>query len=354
MNDLNILKQTMLALAYTADAADVVIGDGVEANIIAGNIANCILSSVPELSGQWEIIWGPRVYDFPIISQGHSNNTMLVVQNTDNPNMYAIAIAGTDPKSWSDWIFEDFWVWDTHPWHYGNPPSSLDPQISAATSVGLTTLQTIAPVSGTPAHGLALRDFLASIMNNASEEVSIYVTGHSLGGALAPAVACWLNDTKSAWDKKDQSTVHAYAFAGATPGNGDFATWMNSQFQGDQLVRVSNTLDMVPHAWNYDTMLEIRNLYPAPYSLPWLLDGVIKGIATKLQPINYQFVGEGAQIQPIDGSIYDISPLPSAQIERFLAQVLKQHVDAYPDKLGLPELTKQIAACQKKCLPDED
>jgi len=350
MTDLNTLKQTMLALAYTADAADAVIGDDVTANITAGEIANCVLSSVPELSGQWEIVWGPRVYDFPIISKGHSNNTMLVVQNTDNPNIYAIAIAGTDPKSWSDWVFEDFWVWDTKPWHYGNAPSSLNPQISAATSVGLSTLQAIAPVSGTPAQGLTLREFLSSIMIDASQEISIYVTGHSLGGALAPAVACWLNDTKSAWDTKDQSTIHAYAFAGATPGNADFATWMNSQFQGDQLVRVSNTLDMVPHAWNYETMLEIQNLYPTPYSLPRLLDGVIKDISTKLQAIDYQFVGEGTQIQAIDGSLYDINPLPSAQIERFFAQVLKQHVDAYPDKLGLPDLNKQIAACQGKFL----
>jgi hypothetical protein len=350
MTDLNTLKQSMLALAYTADAADAVIGDDVTANITAGEIANCVLSSVPELSGQWKIVWGPRVYDFPIISKGHSNNTMLVVQNTDNPNMYAVAIAGTDPKSWSDWVFEDFWVWDTRPWHYGNLPASLNPQISAATSVGLSTLQAIAPVSGTPAQGLALREFFSSIVSNTSEDISIYVTGHSLGGALAPAVACWLNDTKSTWDEKGQSTIHAYAFAGATPGNADFATWMNSQFQGDQLVRVSNTLDMVPHAWNYDTMLEIQNLYPAPYSLPSLLDGVIRGIATKLQAIDYQFVGEGSQIQAIDGSIYDVDPLPSAQIERFFAQVLKQHVDAYPEKLGLPDLNKQIAACQGKFL----
>ncbi|MFT6403166.1 MAG: hypothetical protein ACJA2D_002491, partial [Pseudohongiellaceae bacterium] len=55
---------------------------------------------------------------------------------------------------------------------------------------------------------------------------------------------------------------------------------------------------------------------------------------------------EGTQIQPIDGSLYDINPLPSAQIERFFAQVLKQHVDAYPEKLGLPDLNTQIAACQ--------
>jgi hypothetical protein len=348
MTDLNTLKQTMLALAYTADAADAVIGDDVAANITAGDIVNCVLSSVPELSSQWAIVWGPRVYDFPIISKGHSNNAMLVVQNTDNPNMYAVAIAGTDPKSWSDWLLEDLWVWDTRPWYYGNPPASLNPQISAATAVGLSTLQTIAPVSGTPAQGLALREFLGSIMNDTSEDVSIYVTGHSLGGALAPSVACWLNDTKSAWDEKDQSTIHAYAFAGATPGNADFATWMNSQFQGDQLVRVSNTLDMVPHAWNYETMLEIQNLYPAPYSLPRLLDGVIKGIATKLQPINYQFVGEGSQIQAIHGSLYDINPLPSAHLARFFAQVLKQHVDSYPDNLGLPNLNKQIAACQAK------
>ena len=350
MTDLNKLKQTMLALAYTADAADAVDGDGVAANITALNIANCVLGSVPVLAAQWKVVWGPRVYDFPIVSKGHSNNTMLVVQNTVNPNMYVVAIAGTDPKSLSDWVLEDFWVWDTFPWLYGNPESSLEPKISAATAVGLTTLQGITPVAGTPAQGLPLREFLRSIVSEASEEVSIYVTGHSLGGALAPAAACWLNDTKSVWDESDQSTLYAYAFAGATPGNGDFATWMNSQFKGDQLVRVSNTLDMVPHAWNYDTMLEIQNLYSAPYSLPIELDLVVIAIATKLQPINYQFVGEGTQIQPIEGSLYDVTPQPPLELERFFAQALKQHVDAYPDKLGLPDLNSQIAVCQNKYL----
>lgn len=350
MTAADTLKQTMLALAYTVDAADVVDGDGVEANITAGKIANCVLNSVPTLKGQWEIVWGPRVYDFPLVSDGHSNNTMMVVQNTENPNIYVVAIAGTDPKSWSDWVFEDFLVWKTKPWVYGNPPANLSPEISTATWVGLSTLQAIAPVAGTPGHGNSLRDFLASVMSNTDSAVSVYTSGHSLGGALAPAVACWLNDTKENWDPDNQSTVHTYAFAGATPGNGDFASWMNSQFPGDQLVRVSNTLDLVPHAWNYDTLMEVPTLYPQPYTLPRLLDGLVSRIATDLEPIDYQFVGTGDQIQPIDGTVYDIDPIPHSQIERFFAQVLKQHVDAYPEKLGMPNLNAQLQSCQEKFL----
>ncbi|MEM7360000.1 MAG: hypothetical protein AAF431_12940 [Pseudomonadota bacterium] len=350
MSKADHLKQTMLALAYTVDAADVVDGDGVEANITAGKIAKCVIDCVPELKGQWEVVWGPRVYDFPLVANGHSNNTMMVVQNTENPNTYVVAIAGTDPKSWSDWVFEDFLVWKTKPWVYGNPPSNLKPEISTATWVGLSTLQAITPVAGTPSHGMTLSDFFASVMQNTDADVSIYVTGHSLGGALAPAVACWLNDTKPRWDATDQSTLHAYAFAGATPGNGDFASWMNSQFTGDQLVRVSNTLDLVPHAWNYDTLMEVPGLYPQPYTLPRLLDGVVSRIATDLQHIDYQFVGEGDQIQPIEGTVYDIDPIPHSQLERFFAQVLKQHVDAYPEKLGMPNLNSQMKSCQEKYL----
>jgi len=350
MTDAAALKQTMLALAYTADAADVVIGDDIAANRQAGQIADCVLKNATPLNGQWQTVWGPRVYDFPYISHGHSNNTMLVVQSVSDPNTYVVAIAGTDPKSWSDWLFEDFFVWSTLPWLYGDVPGELKPKISQATAIGLFTLQQIAPVKGTPQAGVGLRDYLHSVVADTSDEITIYVTGHSLGGALAPTVACWLNDTKAQWDEKDQTTISAYAFAGATPGNQDFATWMNSRFQGDRLVRVSNTLDVVPHGWRYDTMMAIRDLYPAPYTFPKILDKLLEHIASKLESIDYQFVGEGDQVQPIEGSLYDISPLPKMQVERFGAQALKQHVDAYPEKLGLPELNAEIQECIGKVL----
>lgn len=340
-------KQSMLALAYTVDAADGVVDDGVKSNITSGKIAECVIGSVPQLKGNWDIVWGPRVYDFPIVSKGLSNNTMMVAQSTSDPDTYVIAIAGTDPKSWSDWLFEDFWVWDTFPWIYGLPGSG-DAAISAATAVGLVTLQNLAPVAGTPGAGQRLTDFLSAAVEGKSG-VDIYVTGHSLGGALAPAVACWLNDTKIVWGG-EATTIHAYAFAGATPGNGAFARWMNSQFPGEQLVRVSNTLDLVPHAWNYETLMEIPGLYSSPYALPTALDGLVRKIATRLQPLDYQFVGQGAQIQPIQGAIHDVTPLPPSQLERFLAQVLYQHVDAYPTQLGMPDLNDQIQVCKDKYL----
>lgn len=343
----DLTKQNMLALAYTVDAADGVMGDGIAANVTAGKIANCVLSTVPQLDGQWTVVWGPRVYDFPIVSQGHSNNTMMVVQSVSDPDTYVVAIAGTDPTSWSDWLFEDFWVWDTFPWIYGLPGSGKA-AISAGTAVGLVTLQNLTPVTGTPGAGLRLADFLSSAVEGKSG-VKIYVTGHSLGGALAPAAACWLNDTKIVWGG-EATTIYTYAFAGATPGNGAFASWMNRHFPGDQLVRVSNTLDLVPHAWNYDTMMEIPDLYPSPYNLPTALDDIVQKIATRLQPLDYQFVGQGAQIQPIDGVIHDVSPLPSSQLGRFLAQVLYQHVDAYPAQLGMPDLNTQIQSCKDKFL----
>ena len=40
-----------------------------------------------------------------------------------------------------------------------------------------------------------------------------------------------------------------YAYAGPTPGNDDFASYIEERF-GDRLHRIFNPLDVVTHAWN--------------------------------------------------------------------------------------------------------
>ncbi|MGH9905070.1 MAG: lipase family protein [Pyrinomonadaceae bacterium] len=53
----------------------------------------------------------------------------------------------------------------------------------------------------------------------------ISVTGHSLGGALSPAVALWLSDTKAQWDPSGRSSLACLPSAGPTSGDQAFATY---------------------------------------------------------------------------------------------------------------------------------
>lgn len=350
-------KKTMMSLAFTVDAASVVKGDTQASNQEAMTITECVMSKADMLKDKWELVWGPRVYDFPLVSHGESNNTMLVAKSTDEANTYAVAIAGTNGSSWSDWLFEDFWVTRQNRWPYGSPPASPVAKVSTATWIGLKCLQGMVPYQGIPGAGKDLAGFLKDEAAKVQGDITVYVTGHSLGGALAPATALWLHDTRKggpwwtgqiAWDPDERATVKTYPFAGATPGNGAFKSYIDSQFEGDRMVVVNNTLDMVPHAWNYETLMEIPDLYPQPWQCPATFGKLIDGVAAGLKPLDYQFVGQGDQVQPITGDIADIPNPPKSQIGRFFAQALYQHINVYFEKLGLEQLGEVMGECTPK------
>src|SRR5581483_2631925 len=78
---------------------------------------------------------------------------------------------------------------------------------------------------------------------------SLMVTGHSLGGGLAPVLAAWL-----AWRFGDASRLKVYTFAAPSPGNAAFAAYFNRLFRDptgktSTAYRIYNTLDLVPNAW---------------------------------------------------------------------------------------------------------
>ena len=57
------------------------------------------------------------------------------------PGRYVIAIRGTNPVSFFDWIFGDFHVGRQLKWPYGDPRSNGDARISHSTALGLNILQ---------------------------------------------------------------------------------------------------------------------------------------------------------------------------------------------------------------------
>src|SRR5262249_24914525 len=152
-----------------------------------------------------------------------------------------------------DWLLEDGSVSIQVPWPTGNPPPGSNRQISHGTFRGLSFLRTLRPGPHQPGAGSLLSDSLAAGLNGSP---MITLTGHSLGGALAPALALFLSDTQGTWDPAMRTKIACLASTGPTPGNRDFADYFNSQL-GPVTTRFWNTLDVVPHVWNADGVVAI-------------------------------------------------------------------------------------------------
>jgi len=116
-----------------------------------------------------------------------------------------------------------------------------------------------------PQNAGTLIDFLKTFVADAKKPVDIYVTGHSKGGGLAPVLALWLADTRSAppeqWDPDNKANLHVCSFAAPTAGNAGFASHFQSQILRANVYRLANPYDIVPHAWDPDEIRQIPDLY---------------------------------------------------------------------------------------------
>ncbi|MBZ0099778.1 MAG: lipase family protein, partial [Taibaiella sp.] len=214
-------------------------------------------SGVQQLIGKWKCVWGPGV----LINTKSANrstiaaNTMYIVQSLDTPGVYVAAIAGTDFESISDWLGEDADVtfiryWDSVLTNLDTNTSVANiqfgkPFISRATNNGLFQIMNLID-STQPANKQRASDFLQQLIANAASPITIWTTGHSLGGALSPTLALYLEDK---WANANKNVaIGCLAVAGATPGNKLFASRFNSEL-GNNFIRVWNQQDVVPHGY---------------------------------------------------------------------------------------------------------
>jgi hypothetical protein len=227
--------------------------DTIEA-FLAGRIDAHLQASVADI-GVWTRAWGPAVFQAPLSDV--ADNVIYVAQSAATPPQYVLAIAGTNYNSIFDVLIEDFFVGSQVAWAYGRPPAGTSPKISAGTFTGLTLLQFMTPGPGMPGAGQKVADFLATAT---SRPIDVVTAGHSLGGALAPALALWLLNTQAIWDPQGRATIYCEPSAGPTSGNADFAIYYD-QALGSRTTRIVNSLDMVPHAWNGANLASLPALY---------------------------------------------------------------------------------------------
>lgn len=207
------------------------------------------------IGSSWKIAWGPCIYQAP--GSSCADNAMYVAHDTVN-NVYVVAIAATNYSSTYDIYTEDI---DVTPvaWPYGgSAPSGT--MIAMGTNDGVTALLTL------QSQGQALLSYLQGVTDASSS--TLIFTGHSLGGALAPTLALAL--TELGLKLSDWKAVYAYPTAGPTAGNAAFAAYFSQIFpqsaMGSEPWQVWNadlasSLDLVPCAWNEQTLSSIPNLY---------------------------------------------------------------------------------------------
>lgn len=301
-----------------------------------------------QLIGQWRLVWGPVVY----ASAGKyetpkARNTMLVAQNITTPSMYVIAIAGTDFSSVYDWISEDFNVLNIKYWNrvctdvYDTtwdpiPEIPFTPFVSAATARGLSNLMYLKDT--TLANSPNLLAFLKT-QTQQQTSMTIWTTGHSLGGALSPALACYLYDTKDSWATKTTINMNCLAVAGASPGNQAFSNHYNQSVPNT--IRVWNARDCVPHGFEFSMLQVVDTIYQGD-NLPTsdTIQNVISAVsaAITLRGIAYR------QLYPTQDTMFtsdfyhgsnEMNGTTSNPDTSFFSQLLCQHVPSYPHYFGV-------------------
>ena len=251
-------------------------------------------TQVTGLIGHWKLVWGTQVYQVP--GSTVADNAMFVAQNTESEHEFVIAISGTNPISAYGWVIEDAKLIPTVAWPYKSDNSNITGEIANGTSIGLNVL-----LNKLSDKGLTLNDFLRQQAASYAEKLSITVTGHSLGGALSPAVALALKDTKNNWAPHCSVNIAVQPSAGPTPGNDAWSEYYTDSL-GDVTNRLWNKIDMVPHAWQSSMLAEIPTLYDP--EIPG--DRLIKKLV-KLAELNSKLAGNMQQIcpssQPLAGTV---------------------------------------------------
>ncbi|AXF25545.1 lipase [Burkholderia pyrrocinia] len=273
-------------------------------------------------NNRFEIVWGPAIVN----PNGFAANVTAVLQLAGT-NEYSVVTSGTDFRSWLD-ILGDFSYGSLEPFSAYVPNCPSDARISAGTNGALFLVLGQADSSETK-----LADFLRTLQPSSV----INVIGHSLGGALASAIVLYLKNQSGL----QTHTYHCQTFAGPTAGNKAFADYFNEQMRGNA-VRIFNSLDIVPMAWNADDILNVKTVYsnagilnpiPTPIDMKLKVDAV--SLVTR--PLNYSQWGTSDPSGPVtpvmqyklDGKVNKDIGNNDTEDSKFQAQVGYQHIFEY-------------------------
>jgi hypothetical protein len=222
------LTQVMMTLAALAatGATERPSGESLadqERRILAGinqQLANTSLAT----AGEWRAIW--------IGLTANRANLAYIARHKTRASQYALCLRGTMAGSPID-TSEDMEVGIMLPFAAGGAPKGGDPgNISQGAMEAFTDV-----IMGT-----TLMRELRTISWDGLNPIELYVTGHSLGGALVTTVSLHLANGHL---RKEQ--IHPYTFTAPTAGDAAFASWFDTQFPSAMCYY--NWYDLVPNAW---------------------------------------------------------------------------------------------------------
>src|SRR5215472_602355 len=194
----------------------------------------------------WQVAWGPAL-------NADRSNLAYAARNSESGQL-AVSIRGSDFSFWLNWI-QDLAAITLVSYDQFVPSTSSTSQIARGTAIGLRNV-------------LRMRDgteSLESFITAAPEGTPVLITGHSLGGCLASALAPCVADWRSS-----AFGISVYTIAAPSPGNAEFADSYNALFTDQSghstAFRFFNSLDVVPNAWaSLDT---VETYYPPLVSCP--------------------------------------------------------------------------------------
>ncbi len=233
-----------------------------------------ILADLGQALRQAAATWSPAWVG---LSQDDSANMVYIAGNSAVDGQYAVVIRGTDFNMLTDDI-EDFDVDNAVPFPVGGSVV----HIAEGTSKAHNLL-----IEAVGSSGRTLLEELTSHVGDGAGS-TIFVTGHSLGGALATTVALYL---QAALPK---ARFQVYTFAAPTAGLTDFADQYDRTFPrndpgANSAWRAYNAWDVIPQAWQASTLGQILSWYPSPGpSQPWWVNLVLQFITRLPGNLHYQ------------------------------------------------------------------
>ncbi|MCW7549887.1 lipase family protein [Photorhabdus sp. APURE] len=305
-----------------------------EPGIVSENIQRSLDSS-KATANKFTIIWGPAVFRVGDINAKKSvidkkdDHVLFIAQNRHDPNDYRVVIRG----SWSDinWLNEDIIVCNTQDWARWDSRSPENAKIAYGTDMALGYIINQIKSNNPPGYGESLTDAIDKIALKEGIQ-NITITGHSLGGILSSTIGLYLK--RRYFDKGNNNIrINVCAFAGPTAGNDIFASYSESIFNDISVVgykshflRIHNSIDVVPLAWNTKDLEKIKAIYPV---LTVTINALILSVLDK----NY------TQIFP-DFPIHSQIPIsPIMLFDDLLINIVNQHIHAYTKEYGMSFIT---------------